>query len=180
MGTRIVLMRDGVVQQFGSPREIYTSPANVYVARFIGTPPMNLIRTRLEAGALIAGEARLALPPQLRGRAEPGDLLLGVRPTALAVTTPGSAGTLAGRVTLVEHVGAESLVAVALDQARTAHDEEGATPGEIMITIAGYSELRAGDAVGVSLNLAEAVLFSPETGERLAAVPAPGLVPVAG
>ena len=51
MGTMIALMRDGVVQQFGTPREIFLDPANTFVARFIGTPPMNLIEGRLEQGS---------------------------------------------------------------------------------------------------------------------------------
>src|SRR5450631_2316720 len=62
MGTRIALLKDGVVQQFGTPREIYESPANVYVARFIGTPPMNLLRAQVTEGALQVGDARLPLP----------------------------------------------------------------------------------------------------------------------
>ena len=65
MGTMIALMRNGVVQQFGRPRDIYTNPANTYVARFIGTPPMNLIRARLEAGRLRIGEAIFSMPAHI-------------------------------------------------------------------------------------------------------------------
>src|SRR3954469_18851450 len=55
MGTMIALMRDGGVQQFGTPRESYRNPANTFVARFIGTPPMNLIEGRIEGGSLRIG-----------------------------------------------------------------------------------------------------------------------------
>lgn len=170
MGTRIALMRDGVVQQFGTPREIYTSPANTYVARFIGTPPMNLIEGRIENGSIRLGETNLALPPSLAtaGRSVGREtVLLGVRPNALTLGNPGIAGGLAGTVSLVEHVGAESIVAVKLLHAKTAHDEEGAVAGEIMITVPGYSNLQPGDSVTVGMDLSEVVLFSRSTGERL-------------
>ncbi|POR49256.1 ABC transporter ATP-binding protein [Bosea psychrotolerans] len=172
MGTRIALMRDGVIQQFGTPREIYTSPANTYVARFIGTPPMNLIEGRIEGGMIMLGEVSLPLPHALAAAARGAGrdpVLLGIRPNALTLAAPGGQGQLTGTVSLVEHVGAESVVAVKLSHAATAHDEEGAVPGEIMITTQGYSELKAGDPVSVVPDLSEAVLFSRSTGERLRA-----------
>ncbi|MGO4282728.1 ABC transporter ATP-binding protein [Bosea sp. TAB14] len=167
MGTRIALMRDGVIQQFGTPREIYTSPANTYVARFIGTPPMNLIEGRIDNGAICIGKARLPLPPALADVA--GDnVLLGIRPNALTLSdASASGGGLAGTVSLVEHVGAESVVAVKLSDGATAHDEEGAVPGEIMATVQGYSDLQPGAAVSIGLDLSEVVLFSRSTGQRI-------------
>ncbi|MDE2201068.1 MAG: ABC transporter ATP-binding protein [Rhodospirillales bacterium] len=170
MGTRIALMRDGMVQQFGTAREIYAEPVNTYVARFIGTPPMNVLVAAADGpDAVRVGEARLELPPALAAacRAARGGLLLGVRPHALDMQPAGAAGTLAGEIALVEHIGAESLITVRLAQARTAHDEEGAPPDELMVATPGYSELRPGEKVGVRLNLAEAVLFSAETRHRI-------------
>lgn len=170
MGTRIALMRDGVIQQFGTPREIYTSPANTYVARFIGTPPMNLIEGRIEGEAIRIGEALLPLPQRLLSAAQAAktsSVLLGIRPGALAIHPAGTAGGLSGSVSFVEHVGAESVIAVGLAKARTAHPEEGEVPGEIMVTAAGYSEREQGEAVSLSLDLSEAVLFSAEDGRRL-------------
>ncbi len=120
MGTRIALMRDGVIQQFGTPREIYTSPANTYVARFIGTPPMNLIEGRIEGEAIRIGEVLLPLPPRLLAAAQAAktsSVLLGIRPGALD-PSGRDAGGLSGSVSFVEHVGAESVIAVGLTQAR--------------------------------------------------------------
>ncbi len=177
MGTRIALMRDGVVQQFGTPREIYTNPANAYVARFIGTPPMNLLEAKVEAGGVLrVGEATLALPPALAGKlAQPAAqaLLLGVRPHVLSTGASAGAGTLSGRVALVEHVGAESIVTVKLDQARTAHRDEGAGPDEVMVVEVGYSALQAGDPVTLAIDLGEAVFFAADGTHRLDAAPAP-------
>jgi multiple sugar transport system ATP-binding protein len=167
MGTMIALMRDGVVQQFGTPREIYLNPANTFVARFIGTPPMNLIEARIERGSLRIGEGTFALPPQLAALAS-GDqhVLVGIRPNAFTITA-GREQTLAGKVALVEHVGAESVIDVRLDHATTAHREEGEGRNEVMITESGYSDLRASDAVSVAVDLTDAVLFSPDSGLRL-------------
>ena len=168
MGTKIALMRDGVVQQFGSPREIYLDPANTFVARFIGTPPMNLIEGRIHQGSLRIGEGTYPLPTHLKGvtASDQQQILVGIRPNSLRIVESGD-GTLTGRVALVEHVGAESVIDVRLDHATTAHREEGEGRNEVMITESGYSDLHANDTVRVGIDLSEAVLFSPDSGRRL-------------
>jgi multiple sugar transport system ATP-binding protein len=171
MGTMIALMRRGVVQQFGRPRDIYTNPANTYVARFIGTPPMNLIKARIDDGRLLVGEAAFPMPAHLTPLALRGqqEVLLGVRPEALTIAPTGSPDTLAGEVALVEHIGAESLIAVKLKHAETAHveEEEEQEQHGVMATTPGYSELEVGNPVAVGVTLSEAVLFSSRTGEQL-------------
>jgi multiple sugar transport system ATP-binding protein len=167
MGTMIALMRDGVVQQFGTPREIYLDPANTFVARFIGTPPMNLIEGRIERGSLRIGEGSFPLPAHLTALAgSEQHVLVGIRPNSLKIVGSGE-GALAGKIALVEHVGAESVIDVKLDHATTAHREEGEGRNEVMITESGYSDLRANDTVKVGIDLSDAVLFSPESGRRL-------------
>ena len=171
MGTMIALMRSGVVQQFGRPRDIYTNPANTYVARFIGTPPMNLIRARVEAGELRIGETGFAMPAHvstaaLRGQKE---VLVGLRPESLAIVAAGSPATIAGEVAMVEHIGAESLVSVKLRHAATAHEEEEQEQSAVMATAPGYSDLKVAEPVAIRLTLSDTVFFSAETGERLAA-----------
>lgn len=164
MGTRIALMRDGEVQQFGTPREIYTDPANTFVARFIGTPPMNLIEARIEPHGLVIGKAVLPLPEHLAalGQQAVRDVLLGIRPHALGMNN----GVLAGQVALVEHVGAESIVSIKLDHANTAHSDDGESGDDVMVVVQGYSDLRIGQAVQLSLDLGEAVLFE-RNGQRI-------------
>ena len=173
MGTMIALMRKGVVQQFGRPRDIYTNPANTYVARFIGTPPMNLIKAKMASGEFRVGEAVFSLPVHLRPLATrgPQEVLLGVRPEDLAIAPPDTPASLAGEVALVEHIGAESLVAVRLKYAETAHVAEEADQEQtgVMATTPGYSDLKVGDSVSVGISLENAVFFSPATGERLQA-----------
>jgi multiple sugar transport system ATP-binding protein len=165
MGTKIALMRDGVVQQFGSSREIYTDPANIYVARFIGTPPMNLIE--MDRNGQI-GQTNVGLPATLASAAakEQGKVLLGIRPNAISIGEPANAHGIAGSVVMVEHIGAESVIAVKLNGARTAHQEDGELDA-VMITQPGYTSLKAGDAVSLAFNMAEAVVFSAGSGQRL-------------
>lgn len=169
MGSKIALMKDGIVQQFGSAREIYTDPANTYVARFIGTPPMNLIEVDAAAAAISVGGIPLSLPPSLSsvlGKDE--KVLFGIRPNAITLNPQVQPGSVEGRVLLVEHIGAESVIAVALSHARTAHREEGELDA-VMVTEQGYTGLKAGDAVSLTFNYDEAVLFSAENGLRLRA-----------
>jgi multiple sugar transport system ATP-binding protein len=167
MGTKIALMRDGIVQQFGTPREIYLDPANTFVARFIGAPPMNLIEARIEGGSLRIGEGTFALPAHLAGLAsDQPQVLLGIRPNAMTIVG-GDERVLAGKVALVEHVGAESVIDVTLDHATTAHREEGEGRNEVKITESGYSDLRANANVRIKVDLTEAVLFAPTSGLRL-------------
>ncbi len=169
MGTRIALMRDGVVQQLGTPRDIYADPVNTYVARFIGTPPMNLLTAELDGrGGVVAGGAVLGLPGPLASlQSADKAVVLGVRPAALAIRPAGEPGTLAGEVTLVEHIGAESLITMKLASTRTLHSEDGSAADEVIATSPGYSELSAGLQVGVAVDTTDAVLFHPGTGERL-------------
>ena len=161
MGTRIALMRDGVIQQFGTAREIYTDPANTYVARFIGTPPMNLIHASLSGDRASFGSSQLRLPQTYTTRAE---VLLGIRPNAISIGQ--KEGAVPGRVVIVEHIGAESIIGVRLDEARTAHEADQSMDA-VMVTVPGYTELAVGDAAYLSFDPAQAVLFSSTSGERL-------------
>jgi multiple sugar transport system ATP-binding protein len=123
MGTRIAVLRKGVLQQQGTPEELYRRPANLFVASFIGSPAMNLFRGRLEAtgGRLecVVGSQRLPVPAAAQGGLVPyagRELAVGARPEYLR-HAPGRNGdqpTLEGEVMLVESLGAEKLVHVGI------------------------------------------------------------------
>jgi multiple sugar transport system ATP-binding protein len=89
MGDRIVVMRKGVLQQQGPPELLYDEPANLFVAEFIGSPAMNILRARLDDGGLVIGEQRLELPqPLLDARVglasyRESELAVGIRPEHL-------------------------------------------------------------------------------------------------
>ena len=109
MADRIVVLRDGNVEQIGTPLELYDSPANVFVAEFIGSPAMNVLPARLSTdggrrAAVIDGGSRIALPAELAG-AHGQSILVGIRPEHLSVAP--SADGLTGKVELVEPLGAQ-------------------------------------------------------------------------
>jgi multiple sugar transport system ATP-binding protein len=122
MGHRIAIMRGGVLQQLGSTEEVYERPANLFVATFIGSPAMNIVRAEAVGGGdgggfeLRAKGIWLRLPAEQARRLAakaPRDLLVGIRPEHLELPQ-GGAGDEAGRVELpvrlVEPLGAENLV----------------------------------------------------------------------
>ncbi len=115
MGDRIVVMEAGEIRQVGTPREIYFRPADLMVARFVGSPPMNVFAGRVTGGVFEGAGLRLPLPG-IAGAT--GEVLLGVRPedVHLAGTLePGRAGTpFAARVEVIELLGARAIVTFAL------------------------------------------------------------------
>ncbi|GJD53660.1 Oligosaccharides import ATP-binding protein MsmX [Methylobacterium crusticola] len=120
MGTRICVMNGGRVVQVGAPLEVYWEPADTFVARFLGSPPMNLftVRAPAEAGALEAGAIRAPLPrwrPDRLGALAGREVVLGLRAEDLHLD-PAAAGPeggrIRGRVFAVEPLGAETLLAV--------------------------------------------------------------------
>jgi multiple sugar transport system ATP-binding protein len=116
LGDRIVVMHQGRVQQIGTPLDIYDRPANLFVAGFLGTPPMNQIRGRLTASGgpvfeAAEGELKLSLPDAMVTPAAMNrDVVLGIRPEKIRAVagTPGFAGV----VEFIEPLGYESVVMV--------------------------------------------------------------------
>jgi sn-glycerol 3-phosphate transport system ATP-binding protein len=102
LGERIAVLRDGRLQQVGRPEDVFDTPANVFVAAFMGTPSMNLVRGRVESETLRVGGASVSVPG-----APSGDVVAGFRPEALS---QASGEGLAMAVELVEPLGNETLV----------------------------------------------------------------------
>jgi multiple sugar transport system ATP-binding protein len=112
MADKIAVMNHGVIEQFGTPQEIYDRPASMYVADFIGSPPMNFIRftAGLPKGARAAqiGAAEVAMP-ELRMDVAPGELALGVRPEHVRFS---DASPLRGAIYGSEYLGTNQIVTV--------------------------------------------------------------------
>jgi multiple sugar transport system ATP-binding protein len=109
MADRIVVLRDGRIEQIGSPLELYDNPANVFVAEFIGSPAMNMLPAKLSVdgnrrAAVVNGGTKIELPPQLAG-ADGQAILVGIRPEHLSVGA--ATNGLTGKVALVEPTGAQ-------------------------------------------------------------------------
>jgi multiple sugar transport system ATP-binding protein len=161
MASRIAVMNHGEVQQFAAPDIVYNRPANLFVARFLGTPPMNTVRARLEAEgdsltAVIGGMARLPLPAQpAAARAFVGrDVFLGIRPECVH-DRPGGA-RLDAEVEVSEPTGAETLLLLQVGGER------------LRARVAPDSKLAAGQSAAFSVDTRTACLFDPQT-ERLIA-----------
>ena len=115
LATRIVVLKDGVVMQVGTPSEIYHSPANTFVADFMGSPPMNLVPAevvgddglRFDAGHVLTG---LDLPSSVRGRAR---VIVGIRPETF---TPGTMLSVVPK--LVENTGSDTYLGFDLGETR--------------------------------------------------------------
>ncbi|MGB3273529.1 MAG: ABC transporter ATP-binding protein [Xanthobacteraceae bacterium] len=116
MSDYIAVMHQGVLQQFGTPAEIYNSPANIFVASFIGSPPMNFLSCLIEDGRAVADGSALELTP-LPAVPTVSKFQLGVRPQDILITNQ-SGGDLHGAVSLVELLGSEKLVEVKLDSGK--------------------------------------------------------------
>jgi multiple sugar transport system ATP-binding protein len=108
MGDRVAVMRDGRLEQVDSPQQLYEHPANVFVAGFIGSPAMNLLRGRvLEDGWVELGAQRLRLA---RRTSHVGDVVVGVRPEAVAPVAELGDDVLELRVVLAEMLGSDVLL----------------------------------------------------------------------
>ena len=172
MGSRIAVMRDGMVLQHDEPQVIFQKPASVFVARFIGSPPMNIIPGRVaQEDALEVFGHKFALPESvikivklhgLVGR----EVLLGVRPECVEISSQYSSG-LSAAVEGVEHLGSETLVTLTLGEVGdgSATSGESSRGVEAIARLAGYERVPE-DRVGVNINFAEACLFDPETEMR--------------
>jgi multiple sugar transport system ATP-binding protein len=109
MGTRIIVMDQGRIQQDGTPKEIYDRPANTFVARFIGQPPMNLFETTVQPdGVHIPGAGTLGFPPAAIPAQVGERIILGVRAERISVTPDGPG--LVARVAAVEQLGGETVI----------------------------------------------------------------------
>ncbi|MCY1449720.1 sn-glycerol-3-phosphate import ATP-binding protein UgpC [compost metagenome] len=157
-------MKDGIIQQFGTPQQIYNDPANQFVASFIGSPPMNFIPVRLarQDGRLLAlldsGQARCELP--LGGAAdalEGREIILGIRPEQIALGAADGNGLPAIRaeVQVTEPTGPDLLVFVTLNQTK------------VCCRLAPDVACRVGDTLNLQFDPARVLLFDAANGERL-------------
>ncbi len=112
MGHRIAVMKDGRIQQVGTPLDVYDQPANVFVAQFIGTPPMNFFDATVTDGRLQARKFSIPLPPE-RNVTNGQKVLVGVRPENILAATEEGRGEIArvqAVVDIVEPIGHQAIV----------------------------------------------------------------------
>ncbi|MDZ5695995.1 sn-glycerol-3-phosphate ABC transporter ATP-binding protein UgpC [Chelativorans sp. M5D2P16] len=169
MATKIAVLKEGVVQQVGTPGEIYSAPANLFVADFMGSPAMNLLEGRVVANGAgrkieLSGEGsdpvRVALPPTRGALDEGRQVILGIRPEAITdrgLTDPDAkvVDTIHSVVDIVEPTGSDTYVVSQL------------AGKEITARVRSDATAEPGQPFAFVLNMDKAVLFDPETTERI-------------
>lgn len=162
MGDRICVMKDGRIMQVADPLTLYHRPANAYVAGFIGSPPMNLLRGRIrrQNGLVFAGErgAPIALTGAFAARAaglEGKEVLFGLRPEAIGLRPAERSVPLSLRIDLAEPMGAETFVHLA------------GAAGPLVARLSADQAYGAGHELVVHLDLDRAHLFDATTEEAV-------------
>jgi multiple sugar transport system ATP-binding protein len=156
MGDRVAVLKDGVLQQCASPRDLFTRPVNAFVAGFIGSPAMNLLPATIADEQAMFGTLAVPLTPDQRDATTSPGVTVGVRPEGFAVST---AGGLDAVVEVVEELGSESFLYCTVD----GHDQQFAAHTE------GLSTVGRGDRISLVPTGAGLHLFDTATGERLPA-----------
>ena len=188
MGDRVVVLKDGLLQQADSPKVLYEKPANMFVAGFIGSPAMNLFRGALttvdSTPAVQIGDQTMKLGPSVMaehpGLADdlPDNLVVGIRPDDFfdATIQPQHAGRLTATVTLMESLGSEIVAhldvgATTVDTGDPDLDELGQGPEGAHSSIIGrfspHSEVQVGSEIEVAVDTNRVHFFNGSTGEAL-------------
>ncbi len=164
LGDKVAVMKDGVIQQFGTPHEIYNDPANLFVASFIGSPPMNFVPLRIRqrdgrwVGVLNSeqGSCELPLPITTDDGLRDRELILGIRPEQIGLSN-GSAADLSLLVDIevVEPTGPDTLVVFALNQVKAC------------CRLAPDQAPRVGETLNLQFDPRKVLLFDAQSGERL-------------
>jgi multiple sugar transport system ATP-binding protein len=160
LADKIVVLNGGVVQQVGSPLELYHRPANLFVAGFIGSPKMNFIEVTVTAVG--AGEVTVSgpdvtevkVPVRTEGIAVGSKLTMGVRPHEL---TPAESGAITGTVALVEHLGNETIVNLRIGSGKP-----------MVVVLAGDFPAATGQTLSLNPDSSKSVLFD-QAGQAIAA-----------
>jgi multiple sugar transport system ATP-binding protein len=163
MGDRIAVMNFGVLQQVGSPQDLYQSPVNKFVAGFIGSPAMNFfnVTPRTDDGAVkvVSGELELPVPDRLKAAvAGAGDMTAGIRPEHFEIidgSAPGAGARVRAMTDVVEFLGNEELLHVRIGE----HD--------LVAIVDASHRVRPGDVVELFVPMDKIYLFDSAEGQAL-------------
>ncbi|MDO9063039.1 MAG: sn-glycerol-3-phosphate ABC transporter ATP-binding protein UgpC [Microbacterium sp.] len=157
MGDRIAVMKLGELQQVGTPRDLYETPANVFVAGFIGSPAMNLFPADIVDGGVRLGSQTVPVDRAVLSKATGKQVTLGVRPEDVTVSTSGEG--LPVEVDVVEELGADGYL--------YGHSDVEGVRTDLVARVDGRQHSDSGDTVVISAPTTHIHLFDLQSGERL-------------
>ena len=157
MGDRIAVLKDGVLQQVGTPRDLYEAPTNVFVAGFIGSPAMNLFPADVVDGGIKFGTAVAKVERDILLKANGSRVTIGVRPEDVKIAKSGDG--LQVEVDVVEELGADGYL--------YGHTTVDGNRVDIVARVDGRSHPNAGETVSITPVAEHVHAFDAETGERL-------------
>ncbi len=172
MGDRIAVLKDGILQQVGTPREMYDRPANEFVAGFIGSPAMNLGTFTINGDVAQIGAAKVGLSKATLDAITPADngkVVIGFRPEALDVVSASDEHSIPVRISFVEELGSDAYVYGELVGAEDADSKlgSGEDSSQIIVRVPPRTAPGAGETIYVRIRPNEEHIFSSSTGERL-------------
>ncbi|MFJ3036240.1 ABC transporter ATP-binding protein [Curtobacterium pusillum] len=157
MGDRIAVLKDGILQQVGSPRDLYEKPNNVFVAGFIGSPAMNLLPADVVEGGIKFGSLNHPIDRDTLSNARSGNITVGIRPEDVIVAQSGEG--LPVTVDVVEELGADGYL--------YGHADVKGSRVDIVARVDGRSHPSIGDTIVVTPKQGHVHAFDTESGERL-------------
>lgn len=170
MASRIVVMKDGYIQQIGSPEEIYDYPENVFVANFIGSPPMNFFKGEIDQGKLIVGNDSIDLSEKNKDALKTfkdKDLIIGIRPEAFSLNDlDGRENYIKAQIVNIEMLGDETIIYAEDKKSSVTIEEDG--DNIIAVKVSGKSKDRnVGDSIKLFVNFDDIHLFDSKTQKRI-------------
>jgi multiple sugar transport system ATP-binding protein len=167
---RVAVMNRGLLLQLGTPQEIYGAPANVFVASFIGSPPMNLLRGRAADGRVQAGALEVAV-----AGVAPGPLVVGIRPEAFHLPEGDAEPTVDVHVEVVELLGHETILygSIRGERVNAIGNEQGLAPlpadrATVVARIDARRQPAVGDTIALAFAPQDLRLFDADSGEAVA------------
>jgi multiple sugar transport system ATP-binding protein len=186
LGDRVAVMRAGVLQQVGSPAELYSDPANLFVAGFIGSPAMNFMAATIQDGRVKLPFGEIQLPDELQAASSrSGQVVAGIRPesfedASLVGEAKDRGTTFHAKIDLVESMGSEQYAyfklegeSVQSDELRELAEDAGATEvpssgeGTVVARLDAASQVKRGDEAELWVDSTKLHLFDPESGQSL-------------
>jgi multiple sugar transport system ATP-binding protein len=186
LGDRVAVMRSGVLQQVGSPAELYANPTNLFVAGFIGSPSMNFLPGELAGDTLKLAFAEVRLPQEMSGAAEGGNVVVGIRPesfedASLVGDARDRGAVFETEIDLVESMGSELYAYFTVGSGRLESaelrelaEDSGASEvpgageeGRVVARLDPVSKAKRGERLELWVDTTKLHFFDPKTGQSL-------------